>query len=106
MMSRIQAAWRASTGRTEPGRLEHGLVADVPDLAEVRGDAGVLERLGRGLELRLVGGRVPEVEPRLGDGLAAERALQERDVRLLVACDDVGELADSPLSLPMLTASA
>ena len=57
---------------------------DVADLAEVGRDARVLEHLGGGLELGLVGGRALEVERRLLDGSLAERALEERDVRVLV----------------------
>ena len=68
----------------------------MPDLAEVRGDARVLEHLGGRQELRLVGGRALEVELRLRDGLAAERALQERDVQRLVLGDDLRERQHVP----------
>ena len=77
-------------------RAEDLLRLDVAGLAEVRGDAGVLEDLGGRHELRLVRVRALEVELRRLDSGAAECALQERDVRGLVLGDDACELADLP----------
>ena len=68
------------------------LVGDHRRRAGVGGDARVLERHG-GLEERgLRARRALEVELRGLDGLRAERALEELDVRVLVVRDGLGEL--------------
>src|SRR5215210_1361814 len=71
---------------------QNRLRLDVADLAEVGGDARVLEHLRRGHELRLVRRRPLEVEHGLLDGSGAESLLQERDVSVLMGGDDTREL--------------
>jgi len=53
--------------------------------------AGVLQDVGGGSELLLVAGDALEVELRLLDGLAPERALEEMDVGALVVGGDLEE---------------
>src|SRR6476661_4700619 len=74
---------------------------DVADLTQVRGDAGVLERLRGGLELGLVGGRTPEVELRPLDRGMTQSALQEAHVCDLVRLDDARELPELAAELAL-----
>jgi hypothetical protein len=77
------------------GSEEDVLRVDIADLAEIRGDARVLEHLSRRLELRLVRGRALEVELGRLHSLRPEGSLERRHVRDLVSLDHLRELADN-----------
>ena len=91
---RIQAACRASTEWIDAAAARIAFVLTCRDLTRIGRHAGVLEQLRGRLERRLVlVVRALEVERGLLDSSAAERLLQEGDVRRLMLRHHIDEVA-------------